>query len=450
MSKIEVDAIDKQSGSTLTIGGSGTTVQLGTGASQTGFGREGSVDWQTSSIKTATFTAVSGQGFFCNTAGGAFEVDLPAGSPGAIVALQDYNNTFDTHALTIDPNGSEKINGGEAGASIELDTEARGVTLVYVDSTVGWRSVADNAFAKTGINPAFIAATGGNATLTNGDFKTHVFTGPGTFCVTAGAGPIGVAEYMVVAGGGGAQNYGGGGAGGFRSTVFACIPSPTTSPLGTPSTLAITAGAYPITVGGGGSGGEGSGSVSSFSTITSAGGGGGRDAPNGVGQDGGSGGGGRGAPAYPGTGFSGGAGNVPSVSPPQGNPGGRGFDGLTVSTNGGGGGGAGAAGTDAPSGGSAGAPGGTGSFNAETVFGPTAPSYGTPGPVSSTRYFAGGGAGGSNGGGTKTGGSGGGGGSAPNGTSGTANTGGGSGAGNGSSTNGTGGSGIVVIRYKFQ
>ena len=49
MSKIKVNEIDKRNGSTLTIGGSGTTVQLGTGASQTGFGREGSVNWQTGS-----------------------------------------------------------------------------------------------------------------------------------------------------------------------------------------------------------------------------------------------------------------------------------------------------------------------------------------------------------------------------------------------------------------
>ena len=49
MSKIEVNEIDKQSGSTLTLGESGDTVQLGTGASQTGFGRTGTVDWQTGS-----------------------------------------------------------------------------------------------------------------------------------------------------------------------------------------------------------------------------------------------------------------------------------------------------------------------------------------------------------------------------------------------------------------
>ena len=41
MSKIEVDAIDKQSGSTLTLGGSGTAVTLACGATQSGFGRTG-------------------------------------------------------------------------------------------------------------------------------------------------------------------------------------------------------------------------------------------------------------------------------------------------------------------------------------------------------------------------------------------------------------------------
>ena len=59
MSKIEVDAIDKQSGSTLTLGGSGTAVTLGAGATQSGFGRTGTVNWVTTK-KTTGFTAVSG------------------------------------------------------------------------------------------------------------------------------------------------------------------------------------------------------------------------------------------------------------------------------------------------------------------------------------------------------------------------------------------------------
>ena len=97
MSKIEVDAIDKQSGSTLTLGGSGTAVTLACGATQTGFGRQGSVNWQTT-IKTGDFTAVSGEGYFIDTTSGEITLTLPSSpSAGAIVAIKDYANTFDTN-----------------------------------------------------------------------------------------------------------------------------------------------------------------------------------------------------------------------------------------------------------------------------------------------------------------------------------------------------------------
>ena len=79
MSTIKVNTVTKRTGSTLTLGESGTTVTLACGATQTGFGRTGTVDWQTSSIKTATFTAVSGEGYFVNTTGGTVTVNLPAG-----------------------------------------------------------------------------------------------------------------------------------------------------------------------------------------------------------------------------------------------------------------------------------------------------------------------------------------------------------------------------------
>ena len=130
MSKIQVDAIEQQTacGTTLTAGGGagktvvvdattvtlgrcGGTVALASGASQTGFGRTGTVDWQTGSIKTSTFTAANGEGYFANTSGGAFTMNLPAGSAGAIISVVDYTNTFQTNALTIAANGSEKIGG---------------------------------------------------------------------------------------------------------------------------------------------------------------------------------------------------------------------------------------------------------------------------------------------------------------------------------------------------
>ena len=157
MSKIEVDAIDKQSGSTLTLGGSGTAVTLACGATQTGFGRTGTVDWQTSSIKTATFTAANGEGYFANTSGGAFTMNLPAGTAGNIVSVVDYTNTFQTNNLTVAPNGSEKIGG--IASSIALNTEGQSVTFVYVDGTEGWKNVQDSTSNVTG--SPFLVATGG-------------------------------------------------------------------------------------------------------------------------------------------------------------------------------------------------------------------------------------------------------------------------------------------------
>ena len=114
MSKIEVNTVAPQCGTTLTLGESGDTVTLGTGASQSGFGRTGTVNWDTTK-KTTGFTAVSGNGYFCDTAAsGAFTLTLPASpSAGDIVGLKDYNGNFATANLTIGRNGSA-INGGSA------------------------------------------------------------------------------------------------------------------------------------------------------------------------------------------------------------------------------------------------------------------------------------------------------------------------------------------------
>ena len=110
MSKIEVNTVDVQCGSTLTLGSSGKTVTLATGASQSGFGRTGTVDW-CRTAKTSPLTVASGNGYFINTSGGAITITLPASpSAGDIVAFKDYANTWDTNNVTLARNGS-KING---------------------------------------------------------------------------------------------------------------------------------------------------------------------------------------------------------------------------------------------------------------------------------------------------------------------------------------------------
>jgi len=443
MSKIEVNQISSQCGSTLTIGQSGDTVTLACGATQTGFGRTGTVDWDTTA-KTASFTAVSGNGYFVNTTSGAITVTLPAGSAGSIVSLKDYANTWNTNNVTVTPNGTDKINGSNGNAT--LSTQDQSVTLVYVDSTKGWRAVQDSTSSVDGA--LFVAATGGTVTCC-GDFKVHTFTGPGTFTVTCAGNGSGsnTVDYLVVAGGagGGKNQGGGGGAGGFRE-ARGNAPDYTASPLVSSTALPVSAQGYPIAVGGGGAGSVcqgvrgADGGSSTFSTITSRGGGGG--ASEGVGfpgiengNPGGSGGGGGGQ----GTPGSGGNGNTPPVSPPQGNNGGPNNTGAPAYGGGGGGGATAVGSTGSTSKGGDGGAGATTSIN----FSPVA--------------RGGGGGGGSLGNpGTSTGGTGGGGNGAgtPNraGSTGTANTGGGGGGGSGCTTNNgyAGGSGVVIIRYRYQ
>ena len=115
-------------------------VESVTGSGATGVGQlsfaevSGGTSWQ--AVKTSTFTAVAGEGYFINTTSGAIEMDLPAGSIGDEVSFIDYAGTFDTNALTIDQNGSEKIAGSTD--PLTVSTERAANTLVYVDSTQGW------------------------------------------------------------------------------------------------------------------------------------------------------------------------------------------------------------------------------------------------------------------------------------------------------------------------
>ena len=195
-STIKVNTVTTESGSTLTIGGCGKTVALASGASQTGFGRTGTVNWDTTK-KTTSFTATSGEGYFCDTAAsGAFTLTLPSSpSAGDIVGFKDYNGNFANANLTIGRGGSP-INGG-AGNDVVISTKGASVFLVYVDATQGWVATQDDSSTFTGAS--FITATGGTIT-TSGDCKIHTFTGPGTFtvCSASCSADNNLVSYMVI------------------------------------------------------------------------------------------------------------------------------------------------------------------------------------------------------------------------------------------------------------
>jgi len=384
-----------QCGTTVTLGATGDTVSLASGASATGFG----LSW-CATVKTGAFCAAAGKGYFVNTTAGGITVTLPAApSIGDSLQITDFAGTAATNAITLGRN-SLKIKGACKCGTIDQDRGS--VRVVYTGTTQGWINSLD-------------AVEGRIAQAYN-------------------------VQYLVVAGGAGSAGAkagsaggGGGGAGGLRNVAtksFAVLP-------GTP---------YSITVGGGGAAGSGAsitkgtpGDDSIFSTITSAGGGGGAmeatGPVNAAGLPGGSGGG----AGYGATG-TGGTGNIPCVSPAQGTDGGNGGPpGASYGSGAGGGHScAGGAGTT-----SVGGAGGAG-----TVCG----IRGTPfDPVA----YAGGGGGAIFGPGTTTGGAGGGGagGGYPNvGTAGGTNTGGGGGGSSGGPgpspvrCGQLGGSGIVIIR----
>jgi hypothetical protein len=307
MSKIEVDAVEPQSGTSLTLGASGDTITIPAGATLSNLGTASGFGLTWQSVQTTGFTAVKGNAYPCDTTSAAFTVTLPATpSAGDQVQLVDYAGTFDTNFLTIDPNGNKLESGTD---NLILIGEREGVILTYIDSTQGW-------IATSGINEGTDALE------------------PNSYSV----------DFLVIAGGGGGGSSatsdagGAGGAGGYRNSYSTEASggggSSETSLTFTPATV------YTITVGAGGSAGatsvqagQGANSVisgSGITTITSIGGGfGGNGAGNGTASStyiGGSGGSGGGGGYHDGAYGAGGSGTAN-----------QGFSGGTNTTQGGGG-----------------------------------------------------------------------------------------------------------------
>ena len=94
----------------------------------------GGTSWQ--AVKTTGFTAVAGEGYFCDTSSAAFTATLPATPTlGDEVTFVDYAGTFDTNNLTVGRN-SENIQG--SAADLTVSVERAGLTLVYSGATQGW------------------------------------------------------------------------------------------------------------------------------------------------------------------------------------------------------------------------------------------------------------------------------------------------------------------------
>jgi hypothetical protein len=156
MSKIEVDTIAPQSGTTVTLGESGDTVNIPSGVTltnsgtATGFG----TSWQ-SDIKTASFTAVAGEGYFIDTTSNVITMTLPAGSVGDTIEFVDATGALGTNTFTIAANGSEKIQGSTDNLNFVKNNE--GSRLVYSGATDGWVIPTSNTIPQP---PTLTSVTG--------------------------------------------------------------------------------------------------------------------------------------------------------------------------------------------------------------------------------------------------------------------------------------------------
>ena len=99
-----------------------------------------------SGIKTANFTAEAGRGYFINTSGGAFEVDLPTSpSVGDVMEFVDFTRNFATANLTLDQ-GSNKFQ-GNTSPKPAYSTDGQSIRIVYSGSTQGWIPTTDDDVA---------------------------------------------------------------------------------------------------------------------------------------------------------------------------------------------------------------------------------------------------------------------------------------------------------------
>ena len=392
-SKLKVNTIEdtsgnlviSKSGSTVTLGASGDTVSVASGAEFVG----GGIQWQ-SDIKTSAFTAVAGEGYWINTTSAGITVTLPASaSVGDTIEFTDYARTWGTNNVTINTNSLNFQ--GNTSPNPVYDVTGQSVRIVYSGATQGWIPTSDD-----------------DVTLETPQFS-------------------GTADFLVIAGGGSSNKdrAGGGGAGGYRNSFGSessggggSSETPLTLSQGTTYTITVGAGATGVSNNAvqSNDGDDSSITGSDITDIVSTGGGGGGGRTFNNGRSGGSGGGC--SDDTPGVGGSGTAN--------------QGFDGGSFNSGtgkAGGGGGASEAGdTDGAGNG--------GDGLSSSITGSAVTRAGGGGGGGDTSSVGGDGGGGAGGGGTGV-----------NGTAGTINTGSGGGGGsNGTTTGGNGGSGVVILR----
>ena len=137
--EVKTNKISPATGTAFTLGDSGDTFTVPSGATLSNLGTAtgfGALAWQ--AVQTSSpITGAAGKAYPVNTTGGAITLNLPAGSAGDQVGMVDYAGTFDTNALTISADGSEKIQGSTSDVSMDTERQAGGSYLCRFNPRMG-------------------------------------------------------------------------------------------------------------------------------------------------------------------------------------------------------------------------------------------------------------------------------------------------------------------------
>jgi len=285
MSKVEVDQVDPQSGTTLTLGTSGDTVSIPSGVTlanagtATGFA---SIDWQSTIVTGATHTASANQGIWINTTSNACNLTLPSSpSVGDQLIFSDFLRTWGSNAVTLTLNGS-KYQGFTSPAPV-YDTIGETVHIVYSGSTQGWIPINDGAVANEtpqtvtidylviggggggGSEDSAYWAAGGGAGGYRNSFNSEASGGGGSSETALNLNPGITLTATIGTGGAKGANGGNNGTVGVNTTL-----------IGTGVSITSNGGGYGGGAGGGGNaggaGGSGGGGADGTSPSTAAGG----------------------------------------------------------------------------------------------------------------------------------------------------------------------------------
>ena len=152
---IKVNTVQDQDGNniinenanTITIGASGDTITIPSGATlanngtATGFGDN--LEWQSSIVTAATITVSANKGYWLDTSSNAITVTLPAtAAVGDRLIFTDYARNWGTNAVTINQN-SLKFQGFTTPNPV-YDTNGQSVDIVYSGATKGWIPNSDD------------------------------------------------------------------------------------------------------------------------------------------------------------------------------------------------------------------------------------------------------------------------------------------------------------------